>query len=135
MSEIIFLGHDRTNDDDARRQVRSRAAQHSHRSGLRKPKAKKPKTKRAGKSSSLEPGPSLSRRGSSISVATSATSASRGFETDEEEQEEENKDGLEVAMRAQRPTISRLGSYADEPFDSYPVPAQPWFGETLDYSE
>lgn len=136
MIEIIFLDHERSKDDEARRQVRSKAAQHSHRIGPRKPKARKSTTKHSSRSESLasEGSRQASRRGSSISSATSTTSASRGVAEEGHDLPQHGKPWCSTVTNP-KPTISRLGSYADEPFDSYPVPAQSWFGEALDYSK
>lgn len=150
MPDFVFLGEGSSGaDEEARKRIRSAATRYSHRHGDRKPKSKtgegvdgkkvkRKRKKRPGlealqrvaKSSDglLTTWELPSRSVSTDSIRTLSLSKTEG---DGNGSDDSEALGRTLYVRTPSPIRSSVALDMDNPFETYPVTAQPWFSRLL----
>lgn len=148
MSDFVFLGNGSSGgDEEARKRIRSAATRYSHHRGDRKPKSKtgdgvKGKYAKRKRRKSIEP---LSRITSSnegllttwelpsrsISTDSLQTLSSSRSDRDGDGSDDSDALGRVLYVRTPSPMRTSVATEVDNPFETYPVTAQPWFSRLL----
>jgi len=142
--ELVFVNLSADRQETIKKQVRSRAAQYSHRVA---PRIRKPRdVKSRKKSTPIQPDPpsgssSLSSRPSSQDSRTgpSIRPKREGTEDDDAGQEADEEVALDLARLKSARTPQLLNglvkAQSADPFETYPVPAESYFPQILDHSQ
>lgn len=150
MPDFVFLGDGSSEaDEEARKRIRSAATRFSHHHGDRKPKSKtgegvkgKDVRRRRRKRPGIEP---LSRIASSaegllttwelpsrsVSADSLQTLSSSRTGGDGEASDDSDALGQMLYVRTPSPIRTSVATEIDNPFETYPVTAQPWFSRLL----
>ena len=128
---LVFVALDDIHSSDTKKQVRSFAAQHSHQVGPRRPKKYKKRKLR------------IEQPTATGSIETLQSSTTRP----PDDQQVHILDHAGSHVNVSRDDIRRwlahtphklthplMNAASVDPFETYPVPSEPWFPEVLDYS-
>lgn len=146
VGEFVFVDTAEFHDSDVRKAVRSRAAQYSHRNGDRRPKDCYKIVKQKAKSDrDLTPSTGDSNRTASDQDEVAVSTTNRRDSSGESQttptdlcllpnQRRSQVRSRSWAILSTPSPLSQLSKHTKgDPFETYPVPAQPWYPKALDY--